>query len=259
MLTSKRLSAIADYVLEGSRLADIGSDHALLPVELVGRGTCPSAIAGEVNDGPLEAARRGIAAAGLASSIEARKGDGLEVLQPGEADTVTIAGMGGALIVSILEAGRLGGKLDGVRQLVLQPNVGEELVRAWLLEHGWHLAEESILEEDGKIYEVLHALSSAEARERSEELYGGEPLLPGLTSEEDRRLKLRMGPYLTRRPSEAFARKWSSELRKLRGIALQLERSDTEEAAARKRELAQVIDRIEEVLACTRTDMSSLS
>ncbi|QJC52538.1 SAM-dependent methyltransferase [Paenibacillus albicereus] len=259
MLTSKRLRAIADYVREGSRLADIGSDHALLPVELVGRGTCPSAVAGEVNDGPLEAARRGIAAAGLASSIEARKGDGLEVLRPGEADTVTIAGMGGALIVSILESGRVGGRLEGVSQLVLQPNVGEELVRAWLLEHGWHLAGETILEEDGKVYELLNALRPAEGQAPNEELYGGEPLLPGLSAEEDRKLKLRMGPYLTRRPSEAFALKWSSELRKLRGIERQLERSDTEEAAARKRELAQVIARIEEVLECMPTDMSSRS
>ncbi|OXM15630.1 tRNA (adenine(22)-N(1))-methyltransferase [Paenibacillus herberti] len=256
MLNSKRLTAIADYVAEGARVADIGSDHALLPIELVSRGTCPSAIAGEVNDGPLEAARRGIAAAGLGRVINARKGNGLEVLQPGEADTVTIAGMGGALIVSILEAGREAGKLEGVSQLVLQPNVGEELVRSWLLEQGWLLAEESILEEDGKYYEIVHALRQADAGARNEAIYGGEPLLSHLTADEDRQLKLKLGPYLARSKPSVFIEKWRSELRKMKRIEAQIGQSVTEDASKRRAAMAKEIRVIEEVLECTQTDMS---
>lgn len=256
MLNSKRLTVIADYVSQGARVADIGSDHALLPVELVRRGTSPSAVAGEVNDGPLEAARKGIAAAGFNDVIEARKGNGLEVLQPGEVDTVTIAGMGGALIVAILEAGRLAGKLEGVSQLVLQPNVGEELVREWLLEHGWYLAEEAILEEDGKYYEVMNAIRQPNADADNEILYGGAPPLTGIADEASRKLKLSMGPWLLQSRGEVFAAKWRSEIRKLRRIEAQMAQSELDEAKERREAFSREIATIEEVLACTPTDIS---
>ena len=102
---SRRLQTIADQVTQGARVADIGSDHALLPVYLIQSGRCPSAIAGELNTGPFQAARKQTAEAGLKTVIEVRQGDGLSVLEPGEADTVTIAGMGGSLMADILEAG----------------------------------------------------------------------------------------------------------------------------------------------------------
>src|SRR5690606_28166691 len=121
---------------------------------------------------------QGVANAGLTSRIDVRRGNGLEVLRPMEADTVTICGMGGALIRSILETGYEQGKLEGVKQLILQPNVGEDTVRIWLLENDWLLQDESILEEDGKIYEVLHAVKGDEAILFNERLYEGKELLP---------------------------------------------------------------------------------
>lgn len=164
MRLSARLQLISDLLPKGCRFADIGSDHALLPVSAVQSGRAAFAVAGEVNDGPLEAARRQVAEAGETQRISVRKGDGLAVIAPGEVDAITIAGMGGALIVSILSGGKP--KLAGVKRLVLQPNVGEE-PRRWLAENDWYLAEEAILEEDGKIYEVMMAESAADAAARN--------------------------------------------------------------------------------------------
>lgn len=251
---SNRLQAIADLVTSGARMADIGSDHALLPVYLVQLGKSPSAVAGELNAGPLQAARRQVAAAGLAERVAVRQGDGLAVLAPGEADTVTIAGMGGSLMRDILETGLSEGKLEGVKELVLQPNVGEELVRDWLRSRGWFLAGERILEEDGKIYEILRAVKEERADELNEELYSGLPLRLSRSEPSSEELLLKMGPYLLRTPGETFVRKWRSELAKRQRIAEQLSRSDMAEAGARQEQLRKEMAAIEEVLECLQTD-----
>ena len=99
---------------------------------------------------------RNIAAAGLLDRIDVRKGDGLGVLAPGEADAVVIAGMGGATITDILDAGE--DRLEGVGVLLLQPNVGARDVRRWLHDHGWFLRDECVLEEDGVFYDILEAV-----------------------------------------------------------------------------------------------------
>ncbi|QHW30418.1 SAM-dependent methyltransferase [Paenibacillus rhizovicinus] len=253
---SKRLQTIADQVTAGARTADIGSDHALLPVYLLQCGKCPSAIAGELNEGPFQAARRQIAEAGLTKAIEARQGNGLGVLKPGEADTITIAGMGGALMADILESGRLAGKLAGVRELVLQPNVGEEIVRKWLVEHGFVLQDETLLEEDGKMYEVLHALRASDSPKETtnETLYDPGFLAVSLETEQKRNWLYRMGPYLLRQRAELLDNKWRHEIGKLERICKQLEQSDLAESRDKQTQLRQEINAIEEVLSCLRTD-----
>lgn len=258
---SKRLQTIADRVTKGSRVADIGSDHALLPVYLLQAGKCSSAIAGEINDGPLQAARRSIAEAGLAKAIQARKGNGLAVLQAGEADTVTIAGMGGSLMAEILEDGRLTGKLEGVRELVLQPNVGEEIVRRWLAEHGFVLQQETILEEDGKVYEVLHALREQDSPidVTNELVYEPAFLEASLESSEKREWLFRMGPYLLRQRAELLHEKWQHEIGKLQRIRKQLAQSDLAESRDKEEQLQCEIKAIEEVLSCLRTAKPSSS
>ncbi len=256
---SKRLQAIADYVTTGSRLADIGSDHGMLPVYLLQTGKCPAAIAGELNRGPYEAAVKQAADAGLSQLLSVRQGDGLGVLQPGEADTITIAGMGGSLMSGILEAGRLAGKLDGVNELVLQPNVGEELVREWLLKHSWHLQAETILEEDGKIYEVLHAVRALEADRLNAALYDGAFLALPYASEKKMEIIKAMGPYLLRRPVPVLHTKWRQELAKLASICERMAGSALPEAMVKLEQFKEQMRTIEEVLQCLPTDIPSSS
>jgi tRNA (adenine22-N1)-methyltransferase len=255
---SKRLRLVADYIPDGAALADIGSDHALLPVYLLQSGKISKAIAGEVNPGPFKAAQKAALAAGLADRLSVRRGDGLAVLEPGEADTITIAGMGGALMSSILEAGRANGKLQGVCHLVLQPNIGEDAVRAWLLEHNWYLTHETILEEDGKIYEVLHAVRDAEAALKNEALYDGAFLPLPFEQELKKVILIRMGPHLLRQPTAVLIAKWQSEIIKLERICGQMAESSVQESLAKREQFRKEIDLLKEVLACLPTDKASL-
>jgi len=246
---SKRLAAVAAYVLPGGTLADIGTDHALLPTALAQRGTIPRAVAGDVHAGPLQAAERQVAAAGLAERIDTRLGDGLAVLRPGEAQTITIAGMGGGTIVDILSGGTPA--LTGVRRLVLQPNVGERLVRAWLRDRGWKLVAETLLKEDGLLYEVLAAdaaESEADAAAWNASLYADRPGTPLSAS-----AALLMGPHLLRSPSPLFFEKWTAYLEKLDGLLRQISRSDQPEAKRKLEELTRERDEISEVLAWLST------
>lgn len=250
MKLSARLQLISDLLPKGCRFADIGSDHALLPVSAVQSGRAAFAVAGEVNDGPLEAAKRQVAEARETERISVRKGDGLAVIAPGEVDAVTIAGMGGALIVSILDGGQP--KLSGVKRLVLQPNVGEEFVRRWLAENDWFLAEEAILEEDGKIYEVMMAEPASDAVARNAQLYADREL----TDHEGRRITLSqdllflMGPRLTREPDVVFFKKWESEILKLEKIRRSVSTSALEASRGKEEELGRLTEQLKEVLAC---------
>ncbi len=151
-----RLETIAALVPQGSKVADIGTDHAYLPVWLMEQGKITEAIAGDIAAGPCQAARNTVAMYGLKNKIDVRQGSGLEVLQPGEADCITIAGMGGSTIISILEA-----SLDvavSAKTLVLQPMAGAAGLRRWLVEHGWRLADEELVDDPPHFYEIICAV-----------------------------------------------------------------------------------------------------
>ncbi|MGW8957107.1 tRNA (adenine(22)-N(1))-methyltransferase [Paenibacillus sp. NPDC055715] len=251
MKLSQRLQYIMEQIPVGSRLADIGSDHGLLPVAAMRSGRVTQAVAGEVNDGPLRAAQRQVAEAGLTDRITVRKGDGLAVITADEVDVITIAGMGGSLIASILEQGK--DKLDSVKRLVLQPNVGEDILRRWLIEHQWILTGEHIMEEDGKIYEVLTAVPVSDSPVKQDELY--RPLaLSGSSVVLMQDWLERLGPLLIREPDEVFFRKWKLEIHKLQNVLAQLARSEQESAQQKQEQLRKQIEQLEEVLACLPKD-----
>lgn len=229
---SKRLEAVAKEIPPQSILADIGSDHAYLPCYAVLQGLISHAIAGEVVEGPFRSAQATVQLCGLQDQISVRKGNGLDVLQKGETDVISIAGMGGGLIRDILERGK--DKLDGVIRLILQPNIGANIVRTWLMEHEWELIHETIIEEDGKFYEVLVA----------EQGDGCKPYL------EHKEAGLLLGPYLLRERSDTFRAKWNYELHNLRRILLQLQSANPSEEMIQKRsEIVYKIQLIEEGLA----------
>ena len=153
---SKRLLAVAGFVTPGSRVADIGTDHAFVPIYLMEHKIVPSALAMDIGKGPLLAAEEHIKEHGLEKYITARQSDGVLALQDGEADSVIIAGMGGALVIKILSEGRE--RLRNVKELILQPQSEVEKVRHFLYESGYHITAEEMVFEDGKYYPMMHAV-----------------------------------------------------------------------------------------------------
>ena len=102
---SARLQAVAGLVTDGYRLADIGTDHAYIPIWLVKTGRIPGAVAADINKGPLKRAMEHIRANGLESRIDIRLSDGFAALTPGEVQSAVLAGMGGGLMIRILKEG----------------------------------------------------------------------------------------------------------------------------------------------------------
>lgn len=156
MQISKRLEAVADMVTPGCHLADIGTDHAYIPIYLAQAGKIARAIAMDVNKGPLERAKEHICSYGLEQMIETRLSDGLDALQPGEADQIVIAGMGGPLTVRILRDGAE--KLTKECALILQPQSEIQSVRAYLKEKKYCILCEEMICEDGKYYPMMKAV-----------------------------------------------------------------------------------------------------
>ena len=135
MQLSLRLKTVADSVTGGNRVADVGCDHAYIAIHLAENNIAPRVVAMDVNKGPLSKAMENIEIRGLEDRIETRLSDGLARLNPGEADTVVIAGMGGALMVRILTEGE--SALKEVKELILQPQSEIFLVRRHLHTNGY--------------------------------------------------------------------------------------------------------------------------
>ena len=151
-----RLQAVADFVPPAARVADIGTDHGYLAIELFKINSTRRVIAADLNAGPCQAARRTISEAGFSEVIEVRQGYGLAALTPGEVDTVCIAGMGGKLEADILEAQP--DVTARLQCLVLQPQNGFEYLRGWLYDHNWHIEDEKLSKVDGRVYQIIKAI-----------------------------------------------------------------------------------------------------
>lgn len=225
-MISKRLELVASFVPQGSILLDVGSDHAYLPIELVERGQIEAAIAGEVVVGPYQSAVKNVEAHGLGEKIQVRLANGLAAFE--EADQVsviTIAGMGGRLIATILEEGL--DKLASVERLILQPNNREDDLRIWLQDNDFQIVAESILEEAGKFYEILVVEAGQMKLSASD---------------------LRFGPFLSKEVSPVFVQKWQKEANKLEFALGQIPEKNLEE----RQVLVDKIQAIKEVLHASK-------
>ena len=183
---SKRLQAIYDLVPQSNVLADIGSDHAFLPIALVLNGKVTRAYASEVNEGPYEATVKNIEKHGVSNYVIPVLSDGISEIEK-DVNTISICGMGGSLIVDILDKDKE--KLAHVTTLVLEPNNNEESVRIWLMENGFEIIFEKLIEEDGRYYEIIKAVKG-ETKYSKEELF--------------------FGPVLLKEKGETFIKKWSN-------------------------------------------------
>lgn len=162
-ILSKRMAAVARLVPFGVNACDIGCDHGFVAIHLVREHICPKVIAMDIRQGPLSRAREHIESAGLSSYIETRLSDGMEKLNIGEADCVIAAGMGGRLIVKILED--YPEKRNSLRYLVLQPQSELAFVRRYLRSVGLVIRKEDMVLEDGKFYPMMYVEGKASGKE----------------------------------------------------------------------------------------------
>lgn len=150
-----RLAAIARLVPQEARLADIGTDHAYLPVRLLLDGRVEHAIAADLREGPLSRARETARRHGVEDRISFRLCDGLSGVDREEADAVVIAGMGGETIAAILSAAPW--TREGTR-LLLQPMTSFPDLRSWLQQNGYLILREYIVREGKRLYTVLETV-----------------------------------------------------------------------------------------------------
>ena len=225
-MISKRLELVASFVPQGAVLLDVGSDHAYLPIELVERGQIEAAIAGEVVDGPYRSAVKNVESHGLKEKIQVRLANGLAAFEEtDQVSVITIAGMGGRLIATILEEGL--DKLASVERLILQPNNREDDLRIWLQDHDFQIVAESILEEAGKFYEILVVEAGQMKLSASD---------------------VRFGPFLSKEVSPVFIKKWQKEAAKLEFALDQIPEKNLEE----RQILSDKIQAIKEVLHASK-------
>ena len=187
-----RLRTAADLVPPGTRLADIGTDHAYLPTALLLEGKIPYAVAADLRRGPLLRAKETAEQYGCGDRMRFCLCDGLKGIQPEETDAVVIAGMGGETIAQILAAA------PWVRErgipLILQPMSSQPDLREWLQKHGFQIQEERIAREEDTIYVVLSVRAGEMAPFTPAELWAGRqsrnplrgPYLEGLIRKLDR-------------------------------------------------------------------------
>lgn len=210
-----------------ARLADIGSDHAYLPVALMRRGLIAMAVAGEVATTPFRAAERTVRENGFEAHIRVRLADGLAAIEVDDGITaISLCGMGGETIRDILEAGKA--RLNGKEQLILQPNGGEPELRQWLMDNGYRIVHEDVLRENRFDYEIIVA----------------EPTGPVVYSPE----ALYFGPLLMAARSPAFLEKWRRLLRYRQRTLANLQRARQAVPEDKLRDTAQQVRWITELL-----------
>lgn len=205
-MIDSRIKAVLNFVEENSRVADIGTDHGYLAIELVKSGRASFAVASDKNPMPLDAAKKNISAAGLNNFIEVRLGDGLKVLREGEVDTICVAGMGGALIAEILnDSPQI---LKSVQKLILQPMNATEKILSWLKNNSWYIADIDLAEVGGIIYEIISAvknpakISAVTKKEIS-------PLLPKFNEQKILKLQ-RVLDEMSKSPAALASKKFSN-------------------------------------------------
>lgn len=199
---SLRLQTCLDALHPLQSIADIGTDHAYLPCVGLLRGQLKRAIAADVGVGPLEAAKATISKYNLDDLIETRLGSGLSVIKPGEVEGVVIAGMGGKLITSILEADIPLAK--SFNRLILQPNLDANVLRTFLMKNQFEIVDEKIVLDEKKIYEII-------------------VVQPSQTPVVYNELDLEFGPVLRRQSScKVFEERWQKEYDKNNQIINQL-------------------------------------
>lgn len=162
---SKRLRVAADFVRQDAYIADVGTDHAYLPIALCLEGRVKGAIASDINEGPILRAREHIKEYGLDKNIATLLADGLDKISDYEPTDILILGMGGELIANIISKASFT-KNEAIR-LILQPMTHPELLRRSLLDNGYSIIDEVMVFEEKKVYQIICAEYTGKTQEYS--------------------------------------------------------------------------------------------
>lgn len=228
---SMRLERVAAHMPAGARLADIGSDHAYLPVALLRRGAIAMAVAGEVALTPFRAAERTVGENGLEQQISVRLANGLAAIEPEDGITaISLCGMGGETIRDILDSGKA--RLSGQERLILQPNGGEQPLRQWLMEHDYRILCEEVLRENRFYYEIIVAERAGPVTYTAEELY--------------------FGPLQLQARTSVFLAKWQRLLRQKQKTLASFAKARQAVPEEKLQDIARQARWITELLACSR-------
>lgn len=225
-LLSPRLSTIAKLIPKCKRFADIGTDHAYLPVYLCMENICDTAIASDINRGPLLRAENTIKSYHMGKRISTRLGGGFETLAPGEAESLSIAGMGGLVIAKILEDGR--DKIDSECTLVLQPMTAILELREYLYKNSWITVDEHLAKEEDKIYNIITVKLGKESEKLSD-------------------AELFLGRILIERKDECYDEYVSKKIKKLENMIKGLEKSETEQSKHKLAECCALLNDVEKL------------
>lgn len=241
VILGPRLKQIGAFISAGAELADIGTDHAYLPIWLCERGTINKAVAVDIHEGPYLSAKNAVSSRKLEKLIDVRYGDGLKPVIPGEINTITIAGMGGNTMLNILaEKPEV---LTYVNDIILQPQGAERKVRRTLLEQGWLIKDEVLVEEDGLIYVVMayskskgHSLNEFREREHKwvQQIFSPIPDVQEDSKQIIAQLMWEFGPLLLDKPDELLRRQLKDHIKRLEDISEQIGKTRSEETLKKR-------------------------
>lgn len=156
MKLSKRLLKITEYVPKNSVVGDVGTDHGYIPIYLVENKIVEKVIATDISNKSLDKTIELVDKYNLSNKIETRLGNGLDVFSPSEIDTVIFAGMGGILISKLLAKNiRV---CNSIKHFIFQPMQASEKLRFYLLNNNFKIIDESLIKEDGRIFEIIYAI-----------------------------------------------------------------------------------------------------
>ncbi len=158
-ILSKRLSAALPFIKKGDVVADIGTDHAYLPIHLVLSGLCKYAYACDINEGPCMRAKENARHYGVSDAVRVSKRDGICGLEESEVNKFILFGMGGELIASILSAVPI---REGT-EFILGPMTKQDALRSYLSENGFSILDEDVVADGGKTYQIILARKGGEA------------------------------------------------------------------------------------------------
>lgn len=221
MKLSERLLAVCHFVTQKT-VADIGTDHAYVPIYLHKKGIAEKIIACDINEKPLQKAQKNIIANCAQNNIITRIGNGLQPLKQNEVDSIILSGMGGMLIIELLEESKE--IVENVKELIICPHLDVAAVRKYLHHIGFCIADEKMVLEDGIFYTILRAI-------KGEQKYSKE-------------IEYLFGKILLDRKDEVLKQFLQYEKNRLQNIQKQLK--NTEQSQKRLQEILQQQNNIEE-------------